>query len=480
MVSANYFNAVWRLACNAVNIKKVMNRIDPSVLRDKHPRFFYKKVEKVFADQQLQLTFTFQLENGPVFQPTLTFYGVSSERYESLDNALIQEWAFQIGLVEMLSYWKAAASPEIIIEAGFLSKEQLPFWLNLLHKGLSEYFFVNKINGWAEDFVQVKVIHSSDDVEFMLAPLKEAVFIPVGGGKDSVVSLELAKKLKIPVSTVTLNKNTQVQNVLDVASSFSKLEIIRKVDPQLLQLNEAGYLNGHTPFSALLAFTTTLAAVLHDVKYVALSNEWSANEGNTVFLGQNINHQYSKTFEFEQAFIQYVHHYLTPEVKYFSWLRPLHEIQIAKMFSRYPQYFSTFLSCNRGQKTGKWCGECPKCLFVYILLSAFLDQGELQKIWGEDLLAKVSLLYILEELTGETEVKSLECVGTRQESIFALALALKKNPDKVETGLWKVAAGIVGDAQATASEAREFLDIYENESLVPEEFRQVLKEELEK
>ncbi|CAN5305460.1 UDP-N-acetyl-alpha-D-muramoyl-L-alanyl-L-glutamate epimerase [soil metagenome] len=452
-----------------------MTRIDPSILRDKHPRFFYKKVELSFANETLQITFTFHLENGPVFKPTLSFPKVSAEHFSSLDQNLIQEWAFQIGLVEMLSYWKTAATPEIIIEAGYLSEAQKPFWLNLLHKGLSEYFFVNKIDGWAEGFVKLMINHEQVKHAFEVASVAESVLLPVGGGKDSVVSLELAKKLAIPVKTFTLNLNKQVESVLETSGFTQNIEVIRKIDPQLSELNGAGYLNGHTPFSALLGFISTLAALLHGIKYVALSNEWSANEGNTSFLGQTINHQYSKTFEFELLFKEYLDTYLTPEIVYFSWLRPLHELQIAKKFSNHPAYFSTFLSCNRGQKTGRWCGECPKCLFVYILLSAFLNQVEVNKIWGEDLLSKESLLPILNELTGEVEVKSLECVGTRQESIFALALALQRNPDKKQSGLWKVAEEIVGDVDQVAADSREFLRGYENESLLPEEFRVILR-----
>ena len=65
-------------------------------------------------------------------------------------------------------------------------------------------------------------------------------------------------------------------------AGFTNKEIIvkRTIDKNLIALNNDGYLNGHTPFSALLAFITFFIAYQHNKKYIALSNENSANENN--------------------------------------------------------------------------------------------------------------------------------------------------------------------------------------------------------
>ncbi|MBE5820529.1 MAG: hypothetical protein E7310_06960 [Clostridiales bacterium] len=167
--------------------------------------------------------------------------------------------------------------------------------------------------------------------------------------------------------------------------------VTRKIDKELLELNKEGYLNGHTPFSALLAFLSYLIAYLTNKKYITLSNESSANESNVE--GENINHQYSKTFEFEQDFRKYVEEYLHTESEYLSLLRPLNELQIAKLFSENEQYHDIFRSCNEGSKKTpwEWCCNCPKCLFVYIILSPFLYKEKLVKIFKEDLFEKESL-----------------------------------------------------------------------------------------
>jgi hypothetical protein len=206
-----------------------------------------------------------------------------------------------------------------------------------------------------------------------------------------------------------------------------------------------------------------------------LSNEWSANEGNTLFLGQVINHQYSKSLEFELAFREYCRQSLSTSIEYFSLLRPWHELQISRLFSQFPNYFSKFLSCNRGQKVGLWCGECPKCLFAALILSPFLSPETLQKIFGQDLLNKSSYLPIFEELTGLVEVKSLECVGTREESRMAVALAMEKWYAQDPPLLFQHAAQHFGDEfESLRAQAPGFLHAWQESNTLPPLFAEAL------
>jgi hypothetical protein len=199
----------------------------------------------------------------------------------------------------------------------------------------------------------------------------------------------------------------------------------RAIDPLLLEMNKRGFLNGHTPFSAMLAFYSTLAATLAGAKYIVLSNESSANEATVMTGGADgggANHQYSKSFEFEQDFREYAARFLLGDIaEYFSLLRPLSEAHIAKIFSQHPQYFDVFKSCNVGSKTDSWCGHCAKCLFVYIILAPFLTPEVLQKIFnGKNLLDDMSLQKEFDKLIGNAAVKPFECVGTVSEINWAL------------------------------------------------------------
>jgi len=225
--------------------------------------------------------------------------------------------------------------------------------------------------------------------------------------------------------------------ILRISGLQNPIVVQRTIDPKLLELNRAGYLNGHTPFSAYLAFLTTLCAALFDSKYIAVSNERSSNEGNVEYLGKAINHQYSKSFDFEKKFRAYSKKYLAEDIEYFSFLRPLYEIQIARLFSNYPKYFAIFLSCNEAHKTDSgtqkpkraWCCKCSKCLFVFATLYPFIEEKQLIKIFGANLFEDKTLIPLMEELVGERNFKPFECVGTTKESLVALYLALQKHKE---------------------------------------------------
>ena len=250
--------------------------------------------------------------------------------------------------------------------------------------------------------------------------LSDDYLVPVGGGKDSVVTLELLRNTGKNVLPFIINPRGATLNCA-YTGGYTESDIFsvtRSIDPLLLKLNDEGYLNGHTPFSAMLAFTSILASLLSGCKNVALSNESSANESTVA--DSYVNHQYSKSFAFEKGFREYYMQYITPSVNYFSFLRPLNELQIASLFAGFTQYHQVFRSCNAGSKTDSWCGNCPKCLFVFTILSPFVKHAALCKIFGKDLFSDVKLTGFLDELTGMTSVKPFECVGTVNEVNAAL------------------------------------------------------------
>jgi len=79
-----------------------------------------------------------------------------------------------------------------------------------------------------------------------------------------------------------------------------------------------------------------------------------------------------------------------------------------------------------GAKQTRWCGNCPKCLFVYLTLYPFLFKKELMKIFGKDIFENRKLLPIMKTLLGQGKPKPFECVGTKKESQLAFKLSLKK------------------------------------------------------
>jgi len=208
------------------------------------------------------------------------------------------------------------------------------------------------------------------------------------------------------------------------------------MDPLLFKMNTEGYYNGHVPISGIIAFSLMVVSYLYEYKYIVMSNEKSANEGNTEIDGMIINHQRSKSLDFEKAFDNYVNNYISPDVKYFSLLRGMYEVRIAQEFSKYPQYFSTFSSCNRNfhilpannlesriQNSKLWCCKCPKCAFVYTILRPRISDEQTLQIFGKELYADASLEPLFKELLGISGIKPFECVGTNEEMILAMRKA---------------------------------------------------------
>ncbi|MCF8367374.1 MAG: hypothetical protein K9H16_16415, partial [Bacteroidales bacterium] len=237
---------------------------------------------------------------------------------------MLQNLAFHIGMVELISYWKAACPPKLIIKAGLIDNVQIIWWKKLWFNGLGEFFYTNNIQVGMDDFVEVVCEGKSSFAGYNFEP-NSKVLVPVGGGKDSVVTLELLKRAGLDVVPFALNaRSACIESAVSTGFKSSDIfEIKRTIDPGLIDLNKKGYLNGHTPFSALLAFVTLLAAQLLGIRNIALSNESSANEATIP--GTQVNHQYSKSFGFEEDFREYVARYISPDFNYFSFLRPLNE-----------------------------------------------------------------------------------------------------------------------------------------------------------
>jgi len=121
--------------------------------------------------------------------------------------------------------------------------------------------------------------------------------------------------------------------------------------------------------------------------------------------------------------------YITTGIEYFSFLRPLSELQISMLFSGFTAYHPVFRSCNAGSKTGSWCGKCPKCLFTFIILSPFLGTREAEAIFGRNLLGDPGLSLILDQLTGAAGEKPFDCIGTVNEINLALCEIIRREGD---------------------------------------------------
>ena len=423
-------------------------------LREKHNRFIYKAYNIVKKDDVYEFSFDFEIEGLAQFCPKLV---VPYNR--DVDTEILERLVFNIGMIESISYYKIACPKIVNVQCGTLSKGQQEWWKKLYYNGLGEFRYINDIDVTIDELFDFDV-EEGDDVPSKDTADYSGYLVPVGGGKDSVVSLATLEGED--VTTFHINTSKAIDDVIDVFNNHSSdIYVKRTLDKRMLELNAEGYLNGHTPFSAMAAFVSFLTAFLNGKKYIALSNETSANESTVK--DSEVNHQYSKSLEFEQDFYDYIRTVTDSDIHYFSLLRPLNELQIAKIFAMQKKYHPYFRSCNVGSKKDMWCGNCPKCLFVYIIMRPFLSEEALNNVFGENLLNKESLDKDFRELVGIDENKPFECVGTREEVNAALIQCIKDGNESMLIERYK--------DQILASDYNidELLSSWESENLVPED-----------
>ena len=428
-------------------------------LRETYHFFRFQRYDYTLENEQLSVKYYFSLDDKYFFTPSFDIPKRRLYDFNNLNNSQLDVILFNIGMIELISYWKLACPKRVYIQPFKLDDNQIRWWKKLYFNGLGEFFYLNGIKENVNDFMEI-INESEKSCDKINIQLQESTLVPVGGGKDSVVTLELLKN-KMPIIPLIINpRGATTECVTTAGFSEEQVAVIKRtLDPTMLKMNNEGFLNGHTPFSAMLAFYTLLIGFLTNSKYIALSNESSANEPTVP--DTEVNHQYSKSVAFENDFRNYVNEYISSDIQYFSFLRPINELQIASLFAKNKDYYKVFKSCNVGSKTDSWCGKCPKCLFTYIIMSPFISEEELKDIFGKNLLNDNDLLPILKQLKGETEVKPFECVGTIEEVNACIEFSQKAKDERQKSFL-----------------VESLLNQYDENNNLPKHFEAILKDNL--
>lgn len=329
-----------------------------------------------------------------------------------------------------VSYYKAYCPKVIHFEGRVPDSQTAAFLQNVYTQGLGEFAYENGIDIRAR-------VHFVGRDGFVMAPelgLKNRALVPVGGGKDSVVSIEALKASGHDITLFAVGgAKGAAQPIADcmAVSGLSHIYISRTLDAGLKSLNDAGALNGHIPITAIISAIGVASAILYDYNAVILSNEYSASAPNLVQDGFDVNHQYSKSLAFERDFAGYVRSHIARDVDYFSLLRPLSEAAIAKRFATCGAYHDVFRSCNTAfrqdaSKRGThWCCDCPKCRFVFLALAPFMPKDKLVRIFGTNMLADDGQILGFKQLCGLADFKPFECVGEVDESALLMQALLR-------------------------------------------------------
>jgi hypothetical protein len=390
--------------------------------------------EFVFEDyrydpERSTLSLCYSYPGGPRFEEQLIFDFVPQQLSPSAEEVLDRIFRL-ILLLSGVSYYKAFIPNVLTCRAFELDERTAEFLHKFYEKGLAEFAFRNGVSLHGHFRFQSSSMPAATP---MIVDLPRRTCVPVGGGKDSIVTIECLKKAGEPLMLFSLGDAEPIAACM-AAARLPFIRVHRRLDAGLLQLNEAGALNGHVPITGILSAIALAAAVLSGCNAVAMSNEHSASAANLSRDGMEINHQYSKSFEFERDFAGYVERLISPSISYFSLLRPLSEIEIARRFARHREYFGIFRSCNTAFRQAReargrhWCCDCPKCRFVFLALSPFVAKPDLIEIFGCNLLDDDTQRDGFAELCGLRANKPFECVGETFESAGVMSY-LAGHPD---------------------------------------------------
>lgn len=364
-------------------------------------------------------------DDGPELIEKITFPDAPShlpaDRKLALQHALST-----LHLIAGISYYKAAVPPAIHIDGAGIDIDTAAMLDEIYLHGLGEFAHQNGLD-LRERIAFPAARNEARRTLATALDLPRRTLVPIGGGKDSLVTVELLRQCGEPTTAVWVGSSALIQATAE-RSGLPMLNVKREISPLLFEMNRNGAWNGHIPVTAINSAILSCAAILYGFDAIAFSNERSASSANLVVDGFAINHQWSKGLRFEEIFGTHLRTHVAANLHYFSALRSFSELAVTSRFAKLEQYHSVFSSCNRNFKilgdrpASRWCGECPKCHFVFLALAPFLPKARLVSIFGRNLLDNPNLTGAFDALLEVDAHKPFECVGEGRESRAAMAV----------------------------------------------------------
>ncbi|MBS0571506.1 MAG: endonuclease domain-containing protein [Proteobacteria bacterium] len=372
-------------------------------------------------------------------------------------------------LIAGVSYYKAGAPGELIVEGAPLDAATARLLDQVYLHGLAEFAYRNRLD------LRGRIRFPHGGGAPAAAPalgLGRRTLVPIGGGKDSLVSVEMLRRLGEPATAVWVGESALIAACAQ-RTRWPLLNLKRTLAPELFEYNRLGAYNGHIPVTAINSAILICAAIAYGFDAIAFSNERSASAATLEYDGHKVNHQWSKSLEFERALREHAKAHIAADLDYFSLLRPWSELAVARAFANEARYDDVFSSCNRNfrirgeRPADRWCGQCPKCHFVFLALAPFVAKPRLLAIFGRNLLDDVALAPGFDALLEYRDHKPFECVGEGRESRAAMQ-ALSLRPEWREDALVarfaeeiapQLGAGELGLAPLLAPSAEHFLPL---------------------
>lgn len=392
----------------------------------------FRFVRASYADGVAELAYAF--DDGEELVERISFPdapAVAPERAQAFAAALKL-----LHLVAGISYYKAGVPPTIALADGPLDAATAELLDQLYLHGLAEFAYRNGLDLRGRIAFPRVAPAAGDSGAQGRAPalgLPRNTLVPIGGGKDSLVAVEAIKSTGGEATAVWVGNSPLIAACAE-RTGLPTLNIQRELAPGLFELNRLGAWNGHIPVTAVNSAILAVAAILYGHDAIAFANERSASAATLEYEGQQVNHQWSKGFVFERLLGEWLHTHVAADLDYCSLLRPYSELAITRAFARLTPYFDVFSSCNRNfrllgpKPADRWCGQCPKCHFVFLALAPFLPKPRLLAIFGRNLLDDEAQVAGFDALLEYQEHKPFECVGEGAEARAAM-YALSQRPE---------------------------------------------------
>ena len=381
----------------------------------------------------------YAFDDGPELVETITVPGAPFDLDPARRDAVARALRL-LHLVAGVSYYKAAVPPDIVVEGQPPDGATAALLDDIYGNGLGEFAYRNGLDLHG----RIRFPRAGAPVAAPAAGLDAQALVAIGGGKDSLVSIEALRAAGVPQAVAWIG-GSQLIAACAARTGLPTRNVGRQLAPELFDFNRQGAWNGHIPVTAINSAILVLAALLHGFDQVVFSNERSASYGSTIIADDGtvtgeVNHQWSKGWAFEQAFGTHVQRHVAADLHYYSLLRPLSELAVARQFTRTARYDAHFSSCNRNfhilgeRPVSRWCGVCPKCHFVFLALAPFMPKPRLTAIFGRNLLDDPAQAAGYDALLEFRDHKPFECVGEGRESRAAMA-ALAERPEWREDAL---------------------------------------------
>ena len=339
-------------------------------------------------------------------------------------------------LIAGVSYYKAGVQAQLRVEGEPLDVATAEFLDAIYLHGLAEFAYQNKLDLRG----RIRFPHG-DGIPSPAAALHltRRTLVPIGGGKDSLVTVEMLKGAGEPMTAAWVGDSALIMACAE-RTGLPTLNIKRRLAPELFEYNRLGAWNGHIPVTAINSAILLCAALLYGYDAIAFSNERSASEATLEYDGQPVNHQWSKSIDFERRLREYTKSHIAADLDYFSLLRAWSELAVTHAFAQDTRYDDVFSSCNRNfrirgeRPADRWCGQCPKCHFVFLALAPFVAKPRLLAVFGRNLLDDAALAPGFDALLEYRDHKPFECVGEGRESRAAMHF-LAQRPEWREDAL---------------------------------------------